>query len=396
MTKQKNIILCVIAITFFILPVSAENIFVNGDLETGSLSPWVSSGGWNGIGSYYSTYHLYISINVGQTGYCYQSVDLTNVDNLTFELYSDVYTYSNSYFFVAVNESSNRIWQRGYTPKSVWTEYTIDVSGYSGVKNVYFGGYSGTGLWGGYDNIYAETSVTESIISFYPSETNKTPAYVNYSIIDDDASNDYSLTIYRNVSEVSFYIDNIGWYHTEDGSAPIKILEYGVNCTYYAKLYAIGQGYNRFIATTEREYIYDGSGITPFPTPFPTPSITPLPTFTPPPTPIPPDQPQIDNGSLNMSWLAGYYNLVDGVTNGLFHPIYNMTSYTMLPINGLSSAISNLMNHTMITFDIATTQIIVATDILNLIFTSIPDKILNVMTYYLLWIVILLILKGDT
>lgn len=400
MRKTKIIIILYITvITLFIIPVNAENRVINSNFTSvsgftcgsgnrGCITDWTISD----LTKIYTTetaYSLpYACVVHGAGNWLSQEVDLTGCDLLTFYLKcTNDAKYINLYIDGNFKESY-------YVLSHTYEQKSYDISSYSGIKTIKF--ESGYG-YGYIDDVCINSSVpSESEISFYPTLTNITPTHINFSIIDSDASNTYDLTIYRNVSGTSTYIDYVGWHHMEVGSAPIQISEYGKNCTYYAKLYATGAGYNRYIATCEREYIFDGNEIDPFPDPDPTPIITPLPTYTPPPTPIPPDQPDIDNGTLNMSWLNGYYNLVDGITNGLFHPIYNMTAYIMMPVNILSGSISGFMNQMEISFNTVTNEILTATSILNLFFGAIPDKILNVMTYYLTWVVILLLVKGDT
>lgn len=414
---NKNIILylMVISLIFFINPVSGD--FACPGFECGDLDDYTISG-------VYGT--VYVGSEYKYTGDYGAEINITpiyNQDSRVAMYQRDINLTGNNYIswdmrivsmnrdpsdtqYITVTETdSDPIYYQWIQPHVTgWEHYEVSLQGQTGLRNMNFRfedfDWDMSSTFIVYiDNIHVTTNSTippNSTINFYPSLTNTTPTHVNFSISSEDECTEYGLYIYRNVSGISTYIDFVGWMYDEEGSAPIEISEYGANCTYYAKLVDLGPSQKGVLTTCEREYIFNGSEVDPFPTPDPTPDITPLPTFTPPPTPIPPDTPVTGNNTLNMTWLTGYYNLVDSVCNGLFHPIYNMTSYLMMPINILSGTITGFMNQMQLSFSITTSGIVIASGLLNLIFTAFPDKILNVMTYYLIWILILLFVKGDT
>ena len=134
----------------------------------------------------------------------------------------------------------------------------------------------------------------------------------------------------------------------------------------------------------------------PEPSPDPTPDPTPDETVTPEPTATPQPDPEDMNESLNASFKDGYYNLVDGTVDGFFNPVYNLTDYISQPLTSLNHTLINFTVKMNESFNSSSYSLGLSSDMLFLIMLGMPTKIINVMTYYLIWIIILLIFKGDT
>lgn len=417
--KCKSLFYFVAVTLIFITPVSAVNLFDNGDFQTGSLSPWVPYGGWTAVETYYGDYHLYVSANLAETKYAYQSIDLTNVNNITFELYSDDYTYSTSSFFVSVNESTNKIWQRGYNPRNVWTEYTIDVSGYTGVKNVYFGVYSpGLGGWGGYDEIFAEEETPPAFnITFNPdyNETNSTvypdvditlglvPSWPYYHVklyYYQWINNSWGAKTLYTYKEQEWPRDTVSYFSViEDG-------QYGwptfPNLVFKKKLQVdlVYPGNNSVVATDS--YIYDPDYVPPPPPPEDPPEDPPEPNATaeptPGPDPEPPEEPPTGPGAnqtLNVSWVAGYNDKVNNTVDYLFEPIYNFSYQVVYPVILLNTSLGDFKVSMNQTLNNASVSIGISTTLLFIVMEAFPQKLINVMLYYFIWLIILIIFKGD-
>lgn len=167
------------------------------------------------------------------------------------------------------------------------------------------------------------------------------------------------------------------------------------------------------IATDSYIYQYDYvpdpiDPIPPVPTATPTPDPTELPTSiptpdpsenpTPPPAPTPPDEPPEGEGaneSINSAWVSGYCSSVDNMTDGFFGPAYNFTyqlSYPLLLLNDTFYDFTVEMENSLNT---TSTSLVLSLSFLSLITNSFPQKIINVMVYYLMWVCILLIFKGE-
>lgn len=389
MTKRnKNIILYVMVISLiFINPVNAQ--IVNGDFESG-LFGWTYTSEDISVVNYEGSNRLKIN---GSTACDYiiltQTVDITNYD--IFEGYGKQFGIDLIRVIVrqmggfAVDNIDLQY------PSNTWNYDTCDVSPYSGnhIIEINIKRRSGTDIY--LDNI--NLIANNSTINFFPVQTNITPTHINFLISAKDEDTEYGLFIYRNVSNTSTYIDYVGWMYDEIGTVPIEVMEYGENCTYYAILRGVHVG---DITTCEREYIYNGSEIDPFPTADPTPNITALPTYTPQPTPTGYPNQSLINNSLNSSWANNWFNLVENTISGFFEPVYNFWGWILHPINLLHDILADFSGQMSIFFNETSNKIVIATGILNTIFLYIPDKIVNLIGYYLLWLCIILVFKGDT
>ena len=112
--------------------------------------------------------------------------------------------------------------------------------------------------------------------------------------------------------------------------------------------------------------------------------------------PINPDEPDIPivtNQSINTSWVYYYYEGVNNSLDTLCSPVYNFTGYTLTPIYLLNDSITDynyLMNESFIE---STEKINLLSGSFNIIYSSFHPKIIGVITYYLIWLVLLIVLK---
>lgn len=380
------IILCFMGLSLFFNISSATVIFPNHDYESGTIggapTSWSIAGGTTLTNT--TAYSGINSVKFTGAGQVWTTnIDMTNVDKVSFWYRI---TSGNRYYIRFQSNNDNF-----FTPSGVqgWTLFECDTTGVSGLDTVLI--VSDGGACGNVDLIWNDTypPPPDCEINFYPdvTETENFPLIVNYSV-NSTCTNLNQIYVYRNDSHIyTYYL-----YDSQEGSINMsELIQPSKNVTYIVTLRTI---LCNVVAYDIIDYIFNET--IEFPTPEPTPDITPLPTYTPPPTPIPPTQPQIDNGTLNMTWLQGYYNLVDGVMNGLFQPVFNATGYFMFPMTLILDAGGNVMTQSILIFDIAEDKILIATSILAVFFNSIPDKVTYLMIYYLSWVVILILFKGET
>jgi hypothetical protein len=106
-----------------------------------------------------------------------------------------------------------------------------------------------------------------------------------------------------------------------------------------------------------------------------------------------PNIPTVTNDSINTSWVYYYYEGVNDSFDTLCEPVYNFTAYSLMPIYLLNNSITDynyIMNES---FTETTQKINILSGSFNIIYSAFHPKIVNVMTYYLIWLVLLIILK---
>jgi hypothetical protein len=101
------------------------------------------------------------------------------------------------------------------------------------------------------------------------------------------------------------------------------------------------------------------------------------------------------NQTVNVSWTGEYYNTIDSTVGGLCSPIYNFTGWTLSPINSLNNSIGEFNYYMNESFIQTTEDSSILYKSINTIYNAIHPKIRNVITYYLIWVVLLIILKKD-
>jgi len=123
----------------------------------------------------------------------------------------------------------------------------------------------------------------------------------------------------------------------------------------------------------------------------------PEPTPTPAPTPTEPDeQPTGQNASINVSWTGEYYSLVNSTIDGVAYPIYNFTNYTLSPIRTLTNTIDDFNTEMNTTFTETINKTTDVSGCINVIVNAFPSKIAGVITYYILWLILLIIMRRRT
>jgi len=130
----------------------------------------------------------------------------------------------------------------------------------------------------------------------------------------------------------------------------------------------------------------------PDPTPTPTdPDAPPVPT----PAPTEEEQPTgtYANQTINTTWTGEYYNLINGTVEGLFYPLHNFTNYTLTPIYMLNDTIGTFNTHLNDTFTESINSTNIMGDTIYIISNIFPNKIKGLITYYLVWLLVLIIMK---
>lgn len=270
-------------------------------------------------------------------------------------------------------------------------------------------------------NVYNGSVYEVSTIDFNPDYTITNSSYYpseDYSIGSDDvpANPDHrvyyvKLYSYKWINETWDSKTLYQWNIQGQGMQTKVNINYNVNPSGNINRgtfvhYGIGDYYkiqtelvNPFIGVIATDsFIYDNrvNPPPPPPTPEPTPEPTPSNTPTPEPTPTPQPTPEPINETLNTDFIQGYYNIVNESVDGTFEPVYNFTYFIAYPLVSLNESLSNFTIQMNESFNTTSYSIGISTNIFFIIMSSFPQKIINVFTYYLIWVIIQLIFKGDT
>jgi len=119
--------------------------FTNPGFETGNLGGWTagSTTGILGDRSHSGTYSCHFDMSgTPATDYISQSVDLTNAAGITFWAMGESNTWPLSIYV------DGTLVQRSNVVSNTWTQYTVPLSGYSGVHTVSVKWNGGPGIYG--------------------------------------------------------------------------------------------------------------------------------------------------------------------------------------------------------------------------------------------------------
>jgi hypothetical protein len=446
MIKYPIPLIILLVIPFFIIPSSAEdNLFINPGFETGSFTNWTVyvTGGGSGaaaVGTGYKYTGVYgarlygKSYNGGIVGnaYIYQNIDLTDIE--TIEFYLRVLQSDHASRFHIMIDLSNYI----YTDQTIgaYKKVSVNVSTFTGYHDVRFNARAISSIGQGWcyaemyvdDVITLEVSDGENTINYNPDIpiSNTKPFNLSYTLNNTYVDNPlYPCFIYSWVgTDIGNETHpNIIWQYNYEGyvnqaSGSFTTSDYfhsynwpDLNVSYGIVLYnpdgmTEGIRFDNIESDTNMldydqiyvNYSYNKTPPSP-PLPQPTPNMTAIPTPsgtpTPQPTATPQPNPESINESLNTSFKQGYSNLVNTTIDGFYEPVYNFTYYVASPLLGINDTLYNFSIHMNESFTTSNNSLILSSSILFMIMVNIPDKLINVMTYYLVWLIILLIFKGD-
>ncbi|WP_340819012.1 hypothetical protein [Methanolobus sp. WCC4] len=100
-----------------------------------------------------------------------------------------------------------------------------------------------------------------------------------------------------------------------------------------------------------------------------------------------------ETGSYNSTFLSGYYGSVDSVANYLFQPTENGFTFLMYPVNAINDSINSANTYLLSsTAEMQGYNPIVAT-IFAPVVNSMPPKVQALITYNLVWLMVLMIFK---
>ena len=347
----KRIILMILVIGFLSCnPASADNLFTNGDFSTGDLSGW--SIGWSG-GSGGLPYYWEGGCGLGvhgtnvQPGYTWinQTIDLTNVNEISFDLTNWNMEASGSYFSVSLDTKTNYIYNDNVVdgPDNV----QVDVSSYSGIKDVYFiyrvnwGGWCwATGLL---DNIVAEAVPP--------------PAYITWSTWPEDswAVGNYSMIVVgvpAPPDPVDFYIKTPSTDYIKKPltkSPLVRTWNYIESRWYYQYFHTVYHSqygdYSCKIVNSSEDFI-EYSNIT---VPYSSPDV-PIPPVVTIPTPDPIETPPEWNVTIpeqyeNVSWIFDYTDFWDELGITLNDTLYSTVGLIFIPMESINESVYTVYTH---------------------------------------------------
>lgn len=414
--KCKSLFYLIAVTLIFINPVSAD--FINGDFETGDLTGWDSYESYSIVTGHDSTYAVQVYSSGWNSAYVYQQVDLTDIDLLSFYFKAPSISFGTPGVYIDNYNIENRLWAAYVT--DVWEYIEIDVSEYSGDHYFIFRASDGGGSTQViFDDILLDSGATEFAINFNPdvNETNSSawpsvditlglvPSWPYYHVKlytylwINESWGAKTLYTYKTTTYPKHWVyyfsviedGNYGWGGSFPLSSPTK-KKFQVDLIY--------PGNNSVVATDS--YIYDPDYVPPPPPPEEPPEDPPEPNATaeptPGPDPEPPEEPPTGPGAnqtLNVSWVAGYNDKVNNTVDYLFEPIYNFSYQMVYPVILLNTSLNNFSVTMNETLSNSSESIGISTTLLFIIMDSFPQKLINVMLYYFIWLIILMVFKGD-
>ena len=351
---NKIILISIMMVFLFCHPASAVNLIQNGDFETGDNTGWDGSSHNAPIYSrianvcipyphcysgYDSTYGLGYSAQNYQLAYINQSIDLTNVDNLTF--YYELSKRGSGYLAVGFGDTSSVIWQTSSVTS--WIPVNIDVSGYSGITNIFFYAKctASLGLAGTLDDIVAD-SITPPPANYitwetFPPDSWKVGNYStlmvgvpaslkNFTFFYKTPSTDYiEMPIQKHFIHKTFNVEEGEFYY------------------YYAK-FPYHATYGNYSAKIElNEAVLDSKSVI---VPYFDPDITLPDTVIIPVPEVFVDPPQwnvtVPEEYGNVTWLTDYTAFCDGIGNSLNYTTYATVGLLLIPLEMLNGSVTTV------------------------------------------------------
>lgn len=432
MSKIKYILYLIAISLFFISPCYCLTDYVtNGDFETGVWTPWLQSTSGSDYASGIDSTYAYTGNN-GSMIYAgawwikkRQSINWDNVNYVSFDIR---FLESGPGAHFQVYSGVTNIYTINNPAIGSYHNVKIDVSsyGFTSSRDLEFKVYVGSSVDNMriyLDNIKATNEdpdlPVETSITFNPDvdEYNTVPIGINYTISDNNMSWDnyvyvceyatvnntydiYNCKFIQYVDDSSGYIDISNLWPFGMWISNIEAVEVSLFSEQHAPVWTyprpnkpqwMSQYLDYDFMTINHSYEIPD----PIPTPDPTPEPIPEPTIIPQPTATPQPIPDPLNESLNTSFRANYNNLVNGTINGFFEPVYNATNYFCSSLISLNDTLTNFTVEMNQSFNTSSSSLVLSASLMYIIMCAIPAKLINVMTYYLIWVVILLIFKSD-
>ncbi|MCK4679276.1 MAG: hypothetical protein KAT48_14170 [Bacteroidales bacterium] len=422
----------------------------DGDFESGGWTHWTS--GSDGTLVYPYTYSSF-SLNYPYTGtygllvsssafdfpfsstdhwensWVTQTVNITGADTLEFTAKMSSVGSSNTNGYSAVGVGSQIV----YVTSSSWTDYAIDISSLTGNQEIKLSTYAqcdGSSNDDRLQNLFiddlvltdtepdVETFTGTPYIRFNPDLNYDTVGnhmigqkYFKFDmgITAEYVGYDYAVRYSSGASDQNdtWYYGDHGW-QTPDPYGPYEYenetLGYCIQCRdgnsinltielFYAD-YAGGKVRLRNVLATDMiNYNCPCYNDTPPPTPTPFPSETPTPI----PTPDPgPGGNETGNESINSSGMEGYYNSVDAVFGNLSVSMKEGMGFLTSPVENLTGHINTINTSFVSSFNQSTGHKSVLLAILVPFFSHLPVEIKSMITLSIIFILILLILRGNS
>lgn len=403
-----TVIYFIFIIILFIIPSNAQ--IINGDFETGDITGWTAYGyradyvyagvGYEGI---YGDYTCYIvgnktsSVYIDKDARIRQDFSPLGYEDLEFD-YLPWNGDQDQWIQVYNLDTSTYIYNVNWEYNSGWKHITVDVSAYQNANlQLKIVSYQDVRL----DNVELTGYVYVpppplSNISFNPnvSESNESQQYFDYNV--NSTYEDYVYFVTSVIHHPNYEIEAYQNILYDDMS--------GTNLSVENEFTFVPNEYSlRLYATPSYPaFIQDGILIAETDTISITSNYT-APNATEPEIPdvdinvtIPdiPTPPEHDiNQTLNSSWSTAYYLTCDATINGLFYPMYNFTYYALTPIIIMKTTIEafELILESSLNRSISGMQNMTAP--ITLITNSIHSKVQNLISYFLVWTIILLIMR---
>lgn len=391
----------IILVALLILPSLSSAQVTNGDFSTGDTTGWTISG--SGFGIYEEGYGRVFSASyvVGTTSMS-QSVDFSGYDTLNLSLrYYAAGGTSRGRVYI----DSDVLYENSALTDTGWNTYSYDVSGYTGTHTLKFESYYPTTTVGRCD-VYFDDVVLGVGVPTSSSSANFTLNSLN----GDHACYDLELT-----PDFSFGSDNYDYYIVEDGKYNYfssgcgveSLLDSGVYTSYFCAIttYSVGSHtvgivenftsngveYSRLLDSVAFTVGDEDVGNYTFGDPIvntTVPEILPDEWFEP-----YEGSEAFNNISYNSTYFGFLYEGVNYVRGSVYNATEPVISFVVSPINSIATYFDQGALYIESAFSPANIYSSLYAAIFVPIFEAIPVKVLNTYTYYLAWLLVLMIFE---
>lgn len=373
---------------------SACASITNGDFQTGGFQGWYTLGNTMAINETDGDYYASLMKTEAQYPYFSQNFSVGSAQVLNYTIWGGN-TAGDFWVYIDLDGSTEYTCNHRNTLDR--ETFTVNVSEYS--TGMFYFWYYGTSMFKNIDNIEL-TGYTPPVctISFNPdvSISNQSQQYFDYSI--NETYGDYVYFVISVWEPLTYDLrgyENMLNDVTDGTNVSVLYPFASYNSSYQLELYAT-PSYPAYhedgILLATSDIITINSSYVPSPSPIELPDLPELPLINQSYPAL--NQSGVLNGSINNTWLGGYYSSVDNISNSFFSPFDSFVSFVIYPVDSFNDSLVIVNQSITDQFVILNSYKSLYTLIVTPLFLCLPSKLIALFTYNLFCYLILLIFRG--